>query len=356
MRGSTKAAYSFDEVQDILTKAILMRKKASRDPGSSTTKDMRRREAQRNEFIRLLEMIFSNIDCFARLRKSGCDDRKFFQAPIQLGGIDMADLMETVTREFNRLSRLDKRWTKRLRDVDKNSSCFFELNSLFGQNYLRIEADNCQHYLRYLFGAREVDVSEHAHLDWSSSLKKIESLTGLKKIFDQKLSGRESKLTQMSPPVEFFRYKSSDNLFELVLRRLAQDDAKPGSLFSANFVIPNQILLSTRSLAFEELDSKPRSESNDRFSQARVQPARPAAEDLRAGQPGTAAGEPLQQLRLGDSGPSQGKEAHAEAGPLHGRGRGLQQPKRLFQGVRGRDRNRERAPRVPQRAQDLEQG
>ena len=207
----------------------------------------------RDRFIELFQMLFNNESLHRRLRHSGCDDQKIFQTRISLSGVPYEQVMESARGTHDQLTRLDEQWTKRLKKVDKNSSCYFELNSLFGKNYLRLHAENYQHYLKYFVAAGEQNLASKVDLDWSSSLYKVETLLNVEKVFRQKPYKGELKRCE----VKYFCYESSENPFELVLQFLAAKEPVGDSDFLRRSLVANQILLCTRCSASEELQSKP---------------------------------------------------------------------------------------------------
>ena len=245
--------YTHDEMQDMLTKAILMKNRAERH----FTQKMKDDKGERKAFINVFTIISSILNKLQVLEKRGFECSNEFKNKISLNrNMDkMTKNLESLQSEIRNREAL---WDKSLNKLDKLSSSRFEINSLFGKNFLKITNKNYLHFLKYLLGSSvkdERNFEEHK-MDslWKSSVDKVENLMGFEKLFKKRRVNRHEN-EYISNHLYLVEYQEPENVFKVLLNILCPANLRESD-DSFNYLCPNQVFISTKNSTFEELTSK----------------------------------------------------------------------------------------------------
>ena len=251
---------SFQKVGDLLIKCKLLNKKPD-EPSNKLNNALTKVNTNRRNFSDFFETLNEYIDRMEKLRRLGYSLEQSFFDKINLKSKQIRRSIEDLKDKVKSVEKKMKKWENKLKSVDQASHEHFELNSLFGLNFYYLNGENLRHYLSYF--TREADLvrSSLTLPCQANSIEKVDKLLDQTSRFHpQPVPARANSRSAL---VSFYRFKDTDNLFDLILRVFEPPNPNHKQFsMSESFLYfkRNQLLICSEFTSSLEVESARRSE------------------------------------------------------------------------------------------------
>ena len=230
--------------------------KNSKDSASENEDNNKRTQNNRNK--KFFSDFFTELNRFLQKIKSLEDlgfklPDKFFNNII-LKNSDKSNVENNLETEINNVEKELVKWRAKLNKINKQSVDGYELNSLFGKNFIYLNEKNFKHYLLYFMTREEFDKLEN-HLilnENMTSSNKVDNLIQLNE------SMNNYSIQPVKNKIEYYEYTWGDNVYDVmlqILKPISCNNKEFSNLESQIFFRRNQILLCTKHTKPIELES-----------------------------------------------------------------------------------------------------
>lgn len=252
-KNSKENQMSLQKINDLITKCKLL--KNSNLQNKKDKKNLETIYENRKNFTEFFQTLKICLKKLIELRQKGYEWNQQMDS-IKIG-LDYKSEKNNLEEKIKEIDNDSNKWNKKLFQIKKISTQKFELNSLFGLNFIRLNEKNYLHYLSFFMDSEKLDQASELNITENSNSKnKVHELLRLGD-FEQSFDKVDKNINKKQ--IMYFTCKEKTNKYEIILKILQEKklNCQEREYGKSNiFFKKNQILFCSKYTSLLELQSK----------------------------------------------------------------------------------------------------